>query len=92
MTDQELANKLDEVHDKLDLILTAFPTKDGKPDPEAHRLYHEKVIAESAENAEIKKAIKIMVIKGTLSAVLVFLGTAAWLYLKSFLLRGGSHG
>ena len=31
-------DNLKRIHDKLDLILSAFPERDGKPDPQAHRV------------------------------------------------------
>ena len=46
-------NDLKKIHDKLDLILSAFPERDGRPDPLAHRTYHEKAIAKEEESDKL---------------------------------------
>ena len=65
---------LKKIHDKLDLILSAFPERDGRPDPLAHRTYHEKAIAKEEESDKLLKELKLTVAKGTLWAFIVFLG------------------
>ena len=82
-------NDLKRIHDKLDLILSAFPERDGRPDPQAHRVYHEKAIAKADEFDKLIKELKLTVAKGTLWAFIVFLGWAALEYIKQRILKGG---
>ena len=46
-------NDLKKIHDKLDLILSAFPERGGRPDPLAHRAYHERAIAKEEESDKL---------------------------------------
>ena len=82
-------NDLKGLHDKLDLILSAFPERDGKPDPQAHRVYHEKAIAKEEESDKLLKELKLTVAKGTLWAFIVFIGWAALEYIKQRIIKGG---
>lgn len=82
-------NDLKKIHDKLDLILSAFPERDGRPDPLAHRTYHEKAIAKEIELDKLLRELKLTVAKGTLWAFIVFLGWAALEYIKQRILKGG---
>ena len=81
-------NDLKKIHDKLDLILSAFPEREGKPDPLAHRTYHEKAIAKEEESDKLLRELKLTVAKGTLWAFIVFLGWAALEYIKQRILEG----
>ena len=80
---------LKRIHDKLDLILSAFPERDGKPDPQAHRAYHEKAIAKEEESDKLLKELKLTVAKGTLWAFIVFIGWAALEYVTQRIVKGG---
>lgn len=80
---------LKRIHDKLDLILSAFPERDGKPDPQAHRAYHEKAIAKEEESDKLLKELKLTVAKGTLWAFIVFIGWAALEYITQRIVKGG---
>ena len=82
-------NDLKKIHDKLDLILSAFPERDGKPDPLAHRTYHEKAIARADESDKLFRELKLTVAKGTLWAFIAFIGWAALEYIKQRILKGG---
>ena len=78
---------LKRIHDKLDRILSAFPERDGKPDPLAHRTYHEKAIAKEEESDKLLKELKLTVAKGTLWAFIVFLGWATLEYIKQQIMK-----
>ena len=80
---------LKRIHDKLDLILSAFPERDGKPDPQTHRAYHEKAIAKEEESDKLLKELKLTVAKGTLWAFIVFIGWASLEYIKQRIIKGG---
>ena len=80
---------LKRIHDKLDLILSAFPERDGRPDPLAHRAYHEKAIAKEEESDKLLKELKLTVAKGTLWAFIVFIGWASLEYIKQRIIKGG---
>ena len=80
---------LKKIHDKLDLILSAFPERDGRPDPLAHRAYHEKAIAKEKELDKLLRELKLTVAKGTLWAFIMFLGWATLEYIKQRILKGG---
>ena len=80
---------LKRIHYKLDLILSAFPERDGKPDPQAHRAYHEKAIAKEEESDKLLKELKLTVAKGTLWAFIVFIGWAALEYVTQRIVKGG---
>lgn len=82
-------NEMKQIHEKLDLILSAFPIKDGKPDPQAHRAYHEKAIARADESDKLFRELKLTVAKGTLWAFIVFIGWAVLEYIKQRILKGG---
>ena len=82
-------NDLKKIHDKLDLILSAFPERDGRPDPLAHRAYHEKAIAKEEELDRLLRELKLTVAKGTLLAFITFLGWSALEYIKQRILKGG---
>ena len=78
---------LKRIHDKLDLILSAFPERDGRPDPLAHRAYHEKAIVKEEESDKLLRELKLTVAKGTLWAFIVFLGWAALEYIKQQIMK-----
>lgn len=82
-------NDLKKIHDKLDLILSAFPERDGRPDQLAHRTYHEKAIVKKEESDKLLRELKLTVAKGTLWAFIVFLGLATFEYIKQCILKGG---
>lgn len=82
-------NDFKKIHDKLDLILSAFPERDGKPDPLAHRIYHEKAIAKEEELNKLLRELKLTVAKGTLWAFIMFLGWSVLEYIKQRVLKGG---
>ena len=82
-------NDFKKIHDKLDLILSAFPERDGKPDPLAHRTYHEKAIAKEIELDKLLRDLKLTVAKGTICAFIMFLGWAVLEYIKQRVLKGG---
>ena len=69
--------------------MSAFPEWDGKPDPLAHRAYHEKAIAKEEESDKLLKELKLTVAKGTLWAFIVFIGWAALEYIKQRIIKGG---
>lgn len=78
---------LKKIHDKLDLILSAFPERDGRPDPLAHRAYHEKAIVKEEESDKLLRELKLTVAKGTLWAFIVFLGWATLEYIKQQIMK-----
>lgn len=82
-------NEIKEIHRKLDLILSAFPLKDGHPDPTSHRQYHEEAISQIEDNKKLIRELKLTVAKGTLWAFICFLGWSLLEYIKQRLLNNG---
>lgn len=87
---KKMTDKLD-LHDiqlashseRLSDLATAFPNTDT----EGHRRYHQTMIEILEERRRLRVAVQEKTISGLLWAVLVFLGLAAWQYVKIHLER-----
>lgn len=52
-------------------------------DYDGHRRAHEQFIADLQAKRDLRKAVTEQVVKGSVWAALIFLGTAAWQYLRT---------
>ena len=87
MTEQN--EKLEEINNKLDLILSAFPSgRDGKPDPMAHRRYHEDEARYVEDKRKLWASVRSAVVTGAVWSCLGFLALAVWHYIKLTISKG----
>ena len=86
---EDLDSKLDEIHKKLDLILSAFPSgRDGKPDPIAHRRYHDDEARYIEDKRKLWASVRSAVATGAVWSCLGFLALAIWHYIKLAIAKG----
>lgn len=85
---QKIIDRLDVVElrqtshgERLTDLANAFPNTDTQ----GHRLYHQTMIEILQERRRMRVAIQEKTISGLVWAAMVFLGLAAWQYMKSHL-------
>ena len=85
----ELDEKFEEIHKKLDLILSAFPSgQDGKPDPMGHRRYHDDEARYIEDKRKLWASVRSAVVTGAVWSFLGFLALATWHYIKLAIAKG----
>lgn len=80
---EAIENRVDAVEEKQADFASAFPNYDV----EGHRRYHQIMIEKIEETRRLRVAILEKTISGLVWAGLVFVGLAAWHYIKSNLER-----
>lgn len=75
--EEQLSKSSDETSEKIDKLVGGFPRgRDGEPDPDGHRRYHEEMIEYMKSQREFWADIRKKTIIGIMWAGLVFVGNA----------------
>lgn len=83
VTDPSTESLLRRILERLDDLERNMKNAFVGGDYDGHRRAHEQFIADLQAKRDLRKAVTEQVVKGSVWAALIFLGTAAWQYFRT---------